>query len=426
MKHSIFIIALLFPLCMEAQSLTLDECQRLARENYPSIRQLGFIEKSNQFSIENARTAYLPQIILSTQATYQNAVTEFPAEMKAAYQKMGITMNGINKDQYRIAAEVTQTIWDGGTTKAKNEITNAGSEAEKQQIEVELYNVKDRVNSLFFGILILEAQKKENLNMQQLLKTNCEKIHTMIVNHTALQSDYDAIRAEWIASRQQLLHITLTSKSYHQMLGLFIHRDITNAQLEMPTPTTYDSQTVNRPELQLYDRKLDQLSAKRKAIYASLYPQVGAFVQGYYGNPGYNLFKDMIENKWTLNGMIGIRVRWNICNLYTKKRDLAKLDIAGQSIEVQRQTFLFNNILATSKQQDAIEEMRKVITDDDEIIALRTSIRMASETKLDNGIINVNDLLRDITSENSSKIAKATHEIELLNRIYQLKNITNN
>ncbi len=424
-KFTVLLILMLSLTGVKAQQLTIDECQRLARENYPSIHQFGFIEKSNQYSIENARTAYLPQISLSGQATYQSAVSEFPDQMKQLYTKSGIDMKGLSKDQYKIGVDVNQVIWDGGLTKSKNGITQSEGDVEKQQVEVELYGLKDRVNSLFFGILMIEAQEKQNLNTQEMLQTNCNKVQTMINNHTALQSDLDVMKAELVTTRQQYTQLVSACQSYRQMLGLFIHKDMSNIELQMPTAQTEETQTVNRPELQLFDTQQKSLTAKRKAILAALNPQIGAFAQGYYGKPGMNMFKDMVENKFSLNAMIGIRLRWNLSGLYTKKRDLNNIDIASQRIETQRQTFLFNTMLTTTKQQNAIGEMKKILSDDDEIIRLRQSVRKTTESKLSNGIINTSDLVRDITNENNARIAKASHEIELLNRIYQLKNTIN-
>lgn len=424
-KFTVLLIFMLSLTGVKAQQLTIDECQRLARENYPSIHQFGFIEKSNQYSIENARTAYLPQISLSGQATYQSAVSEFPDQMKQLYTKSGIDMKGLSKDQYKIGVDVNQVIWDGGLTKSKNGITQSEGDVEKQQVEVELYGLKDRVNSLFFGILMIEAQEKQNLNTQEMLQTNCNKVQTMINNHTALQSDLDVMKAELVTTRQQYTQLVSACQSYRQMLGLFIHKDMSNIELQMPTAQTEETQTVNRPELQLFDTQQKSLTAKRKAILAALNPQIGAFAQGYYGKPGMNMFKDMVENKFSLNAMIGIRLRWNLSGLYTKKRDLNNIDIASQRIETQRQTFLFNTMLTTTKQQNAIGEMKKILSDDDEIIRLRQSVRKTTESKLSNGIINTSDLVRDITNENNARIAKASHEIELLNRIYQLKNTIN-
>lgn len=426
MKKITLLLVLIFGLTsIRAQQLTIDECQQLARENYPSIRQFGLIEKSSQYTIKNARTAYLPQISLSGQASYQSAVSEFTDQMKELYSKAGIEMKGLSKDQYKVGIDVNQVIWDGGLTKSKNSITQSEGDTERQQVEVELYGLKDRVNSLFFGILMIEAQEKQNINTQQMLQTNCDKVQSMIKNHTALQSDLDVIKAELVSTRQQHTQLISSCQSYRQMLGLFIHKDINGMTLQMPNTSIGETKTVNRPELQLYDTQQKVLTAKRSAIYAALNPQIGLFAQGYYGKPGMNMFKDIMENKFTLNGIVGIKLKWNLSGLYTKKRDLSNIGIASQRIELQRQTFLFNTMLNTTKQENAIDEMKKILTDDDEIIRLRQSVRKTTETKLNNGIVNTSDLVRDITSENNARIAKASHEIELLNRIYQLKNTIN-
>lgn len=426
MKRLILLSTLLVvAISVQAQPITLGECIQLAMDNYPEVKQFDLIEKSSQFTIENTRTAYLPQISFSSQATYQNAVASFPDEMKQLYSKMGINMAGLNRDQYRIGIDVNQRIWDGGLTHAQNLITAAGSETEKQQIKVELYALRDRVNALYFGILNLEAQETQNANLQNLLKNNCDKIESMIRNHTALQSDLNAMKAELISTNQQHIQIESTTHSYRQMLSLFVHKDLSNTELVKPEVMQVNTERINRPELQLFDAQKSQLTSQRSAIFSSLRPQISAFAQGFYGNPGLNYFKDMMENKWTWNYTVGVKLKWNFGSLYTKKKDLANLDLARQRIETQKNTFLFNTMLQSTQQQNAIDEMKRILADDEEIINLRTSVRKASEAKLTNGIIDVHDLLRDITTENQAIIAKVSHEIELLNRIYKLKNTIN-
>lgn len=421
----IFINLIASLLVLHAQNITLEECTQLATDNYPAIKQYGLIERAAQYTIENTRTSYLPQISFSTQATYQNAVSEFPDAMKQLYTKMGVEMKGLNKDQYKIGLDINQNIWDGGLTHTQNAITKAESEIEKQQIKVELYSIRERITALYFGILLLEAQSKQNISLQELLQNNCEKIAAMIKNNIALESDWNAMKAELISTKQQYTQISSLEQSYRQMLGLFIHKDLSNTTLISPEERTIRTLMIKRPELDLFDTQQAQLNARRSLIYSSIKPQIGAFAQGFYGNPGYNLFKDMMENKWTLNYMIGIRLKWNFSHLYTKKRELENINIARQRIETQKETFLFNTSLTSVEEQNAIDNMRNILNEDDEIIRLRISVRKASENKLSNGIINVNDLLRDITSENQSKIAKAAHQVDLLNKIYKLKNTIN-
>ena len=61
------------------------------------------------------------------------------------------------------------------------------------------------------------------------------------------------------------------------------------------------------------------------------------------------------------------------------------------------------------------------MADDTEIIALRTKVRKAAESKLQHGIIAVNDLVKEINNENAAKVQQRVHEINLLKELYDQK-----
>ena len=149
------------------------------------------------------------------------------------------------------------------------------------------------------------------------------------------------------------------------------------------------------------------------------------FAQGYYGYPGYNMFEDMMSHNWSLNGMIGARLTWNIGALYTRKNDKARLNNQRSMVNVRRDVFLFNNRLEQIEQNENIARYRQLMASDDEIIALRSAVRKSAESKLTHGIIDVNDLVREINQENAAKVQRTMHEIEMLKGIYDLKYISN-
>lgn len=154
-------------------------------------------------------------------------------------------------------------------------------------------------------------------------------------------------------------------------------------------------------------------------------PRLGVFAQGYYGYPGYNMFDDMMNRKFSWNGMIGARVSWNIGALYTRKNDKAKIRLQRESAEVGRERFLYDNQLEQIQQNENISRYRKLMEEDEEIIALRSSIRKAAESKLSHGIIDVNDLVKEINNENTARVQQTMHEIDMLKEIYDLKFTTN-
>ena len=67
-----------------------------------------------------------------------------------------------------------------------------------------------------------------------------------------------------------------------------------------------------------------------------------------------------------------------------------------------------------------------MIATDQEIIGLRSSVRKAAESKLAPGLIDVNDLIKEINAENAARVQQAVHQIEMLKAIYELKYTTNN
>ena len=410
--------------CIHAQ-ITLDKCQELARENYPLIKQYGLIEQSTEYSVSNAAKAYLPQVLLAAQATYQSDVAAFPKEMADAYRQLGIDMKGLNKDQYKVALEVSQTVWDGGLIRAQKDISTAEGLVSAQSIETEMYALRERVNQLYFGILILDEQLRQNELLQELLQSNYRSVEAYFKNGVAMQSDLDAVKVEQLSVSQQRIQVESALDAYRRMLSVMTGKSFDNTAIfEKPVIISLSGNN-NRPELRLFDAQAEQFEAQKRAVVASTMPRLGVFAQGFYGNPGLNLFKDMTEDKWTWNYVAGLRLQWNFGSFYTKKNTLKRLSLAQQQIDSRRETFLFNNSLVQEQQQAAIDKMRKVMVDDDEIIRLRTSVRRSSEAKYANGTITVNDLLRDITTESQAQLNKSLHELDWLKNIYELKYTVN-
>lgn len=403
---------------------TLDACQQQAQDNYPLIKQYGLIARATEYSVSNARRAWIPQVSLSAQATYQSAVATFPEQMRSAFEGMGVDFKGLPKDQYRVAAELNQTIWDGGASRADRLSAQAAGAADQAGVGVDVYAVRERVNNLYFGILLLDAQARQNDLLQALLRSNIEQVGAYLANGVAMQSDVDAVQAELLTAQQNRTGIEASREAYRAMLSLLTGHAL--GTLQEPEQVRADAGEIRRPELLYMDKQSDRLGAQALAVRASTRPRIGAFAQGYYGIPGYDMFQDMIQSKWSWNWMVGVRMQWNFGGFYTKRNNLSKIAASRQQIDVQRETFLFNTSLQTTEQRRAIARMREVMAQDERIIALRESVRRAYEAKLANGVIELTDLLREITAENTARITAAAHRIELLKSIYDLKYTTNN
>ena len=406
----------------EGRTQTLEECQLAAEKNYPLIQQMDLIRQTTDLTVQNIQKGWLPQVSATAQATYQSAVTAFPDQMQSMYQQMGINMQGLKKDQYRVGIDVQQTVYDGGAIKNQKEVIRQKGNVEAAQNEVNLYNVRKRVNEMYFALLLLDDQIQLNRDLQELLNGNEKKLSSMFKNGTAAESDYQNIKAERLNVIQQLTNLQSQRQTMARMLSVFCGMEITNPVKPKAVSLTEGN---NRPELRLIDAQIRLVDAQEKALNSALMPRFGVFAQGFYGYPGYNVFEDMMHRQWSLNGMIGARLSWNIGALYTRKNDKAKLDVQRSMFNVQRDVFLFNNNLEKIQQSESIDRYRRLMADDEEIITLRSQVRKAAESKLRHGIIDVNDLLREINAENSARVQQSMHEIEMLKEMYELKYTVN-
>ena len=420
MRRSIFIIFTLlhgfFVPSVMAQSL--EECQQAAEKNYPLIRQYGLIEKTTELTVDNIQKGWLPQVSASAQATYQSDVPSWPDQMETMMNGMGIHMKGLKKDQYRVGIDVSQTIYDGGAISSRKTIAREQGNVEAAQTEVSIYNVRKRVNEMYFALLLLDEQIKLNSDLQALLSGNERKLASMVKGGTAAESDWLNVKAERLNVVQQATGLASQKQMLQRMLSTFCGMEVKEVQKPLMYATMTQEQKGVRPELKALDAQINLLNAQEKALDAALKPKFGVFAQGYYGYPGMNMFEDMMRHNWSLNGLIGARLTWNIGALYTRKNDKERINDQRSMINVQREVFLFNNNMEQIQQNENIERYQKLMKDDEEIIKLRSSVRKAAESKLAHGIIDVNDLVREINAENAARVQQSIHEIEMLKEVY--------
>ena len=412
---------------MLAQGQTLDDCQQAAEKNYPLIQQNGLIEKTTQLTVANIQKGWLPQVSAQAQATYQSDVTAWPSEMKAMMSGMGIDMRGLTKDQYRVGIDVQQTIYDGGVIGSQKRIAREQGKVQAAQNEVNIYYVRKRVNEMYFGLLLIDEQIKLNTDLQTLLAGNENKLESMTRRGTAAESDLLSVKAERLNAVQKGTELISQKRMLQRMLSTFCGIEINNIQKPQVKADgrNLTAEGNQRPELKVLDAQISVLNAQERALNAALMPKVGVFAQGFYGYPGLNMFEDMMRHKWSLNGLVGARVTWTIGALYTRKNDKAKLQLQRDMTENSREVFLFNNNLEQIQQNENIERYQKLMAHDGEIISLRQAVRQAAESKLAHGIIDVNDLVREINQENAACVQQSVHEIEMLKEIYDNKFTTN-
>lgn len=417
---------LLASLQLQLAAISLEECYTLARNNYPLVRQYELTEAMSRYSFENAAMGYVPQISVGAQATLQSDVTEFPEAFNNLLALAGVDMKGLSHDQYKVQLDISQTIWDGGYSKAQREAVKAQAEVSRLTLDKDMDALKTRINQMYFGILVMEENIRTSLYMDTLMTANLEIVESAVRNGTALASDTDNIRVELLSLRQQRRQLESAVRTYKDMLAIMIGRRIEDGEVfDKPEVVLVDTNLNKRTELLLFDARIREIELQKKMLDVSVMPKFAFFAQGWYGKPGLNIFDDMVYDRMSWNGIAGITFKWNISGFYTRKNDLRSIDLSQRSVELQRDAFKWNSDLQQTQIQNEIDRMYEMKASDDEIVRLRESVRKVSESKYRNGIITVNDLLRDIMNENKAKVERSRHELELLRNIYDLKVVLN-
>ena len=410
------VLAVLFP-AVRAQSL--EECRQAAEHNYPIIRQYDLIARTTELTVRNIQKAWFPQISVTAQGSYQNKVTAWPENLQGLFAQMGLQLQGLSRDQYKVGIDVRQTLFDGGTIGSRREIARGEGAVQAAQTEVDLYKIGQRVHEMYFALLLLDEQLRLNADVNALLRSNEQQLAAMLKSGTASAGDFENVKAERLSAEQQQTELLSQRQTLQRLLSLFCGIPVDS--IRRPPVPNLPSGENKRPELRLFDRRLQLTDAQEKALDAQLLPQLGFFAQGYYGNPGLNLFEDMMKRRWSWNGIAGLKLTWNLSALYTHRNEKSKLRVQRELIENARQQFLFNNRLDETQQSENVRRFRAIAQRDGEIIALRTAVRKAAESKLAHGIIDVNGLLREINKENAAKTQQAIHEIDMLKAMYDLK-----
>jgi len=400
-------------------SVTLEECQKQATLHYPQVQQYGLIEQARAYSLENAGKGYLPRFTLSGRASYQSEVTEMPVAIPG--------LDGVNRAQYQVVAEVNQTVWDGGDIRARKRVVEAAAEVDLRKNEVDLYALRDRVNQLYFGILLMHEYLSQNLLLEEDLRVYREKMEQWMNNGWANQSDVDVVAVEQLRTRQKRTELEHTLTAYREMLGVFTGMDLSGAVTLQRPSALLPSESLSftgrnaRPEIKWFDAQSALFERQEATLSAAIRPRVSVFLQGGVGNPGL----DMLRGRNALFYISGARLSWNLGGWYTLKNDHAQLRLEREKIVSRKETFLFNNHLEVTRVRSELEKYREQMQRDQEIIELRRNILRATGAKVENGVLSATDLIREMNAESLAISERSLHEIQYLKAVWEFRNTLN-
>ena len=409
------------------QVYTIEDCYSLVRENYPLVRRYELLDLTEEYTLKNAYMNYFPQISLQGSASWQTDVLEFPFDLSP----YGIEMPTFSKDQYAAIIELSQVLWDGGMIAANRANIRAKADVDMAQQEINMYSLREKVNELYFGILYIDQQLRRTDILMQDLDREYARIEGCIANGVANVSDLDLIEVERITQRQGRDQLESMLEAYLRVLTLMTGVKIDDSrQLVMPVPEGMDKEAmldaiiqaeIRRPELMLYKAQELEIDTQLDYWTAGGLPQFSLFIRGGYGRPGLN----MMDNSFQPFAIGGIRLVWNISQLYSLGYGKKIVNYSKEQINTVRETFLFNTDLQVQEQVAEIRRYFRTVEDDEKIVELREGIRRSTEAGVDNGTKNASDLVSEINKENAARKQLIMHQIEMMKAIYELKTIKN-
>lgn len=387
------------------QKLSLAEACDLSQKNYPAVKQKDLVKQTAAISVENLQKGFLPQFSFSGQATYQSDVTKVPVSLP------GLSIESPSKDQYKLVADVSQLIYDGGMTKEQKALQQLNATVEDQKVEVELYKLRERINQLYLSILYLDEQLKQVDLVKDDIQTGIKRVEAQVQNGVAFKSNLNMLKAELLKTEQRSIEVKTSKKGLVDALSLFIGQELDEyVQLEKPVSAAVVASEIVRPELKLYSGQQKLIGQQEKLITAKNLPKASLFAQGGYGRPGLN----MLLNEFDFFYIGGIRFNWSLGGLYTKKKEKEQVNINKKMVEVQKETFLLNTNSLLKQQQAEIDKLQRLVTSDNEIISLRKSVTEAAKVQLENGVITANDFLKEVNAEDQARQTLITHQVQLL------------
>jgi outer membrane protein TolC len=394
----------------------LEDCQRLARENYPMIRQYELIELTREYTMSNANKNYLPRLDVTLIGGMISGLPSFSAPGEGSSSSSDMQLISV--------VQLNQPIWDGGVTKAKKGVIEANTAVEKAELEISLYALEERINNLFFGILLIDEQIGQLEILRSSMQINLDRVNVAVENGTAYKSDIDEIQVEMINIDQRMEELRSNRNAYINVLGAMTGRKIeVSSSLERPVVEDNFLQLENnRPELRRFQSQGAMIEAQRQIDRSALYPKIGLLGFATLIEPGIDFGASTIDNIF----VGGLSLNWNLDGLYRNGNNKKLTELNLQKVAIQKETFLFNNELELTQTRLDLNKFRNLVEQDREILELKTRIKEAYELKYENGVSTMSELLKRTHDESAARQNLVIHEIQYLMTAYRYKNRTGN
>jgi outer membrane protein TolC len=391
----------------QVSSVTLEDCYRLARENYPRLTDSRRQQEISDLRLKNIGAAWNPQLYLNGQATYQSDVT-----------KVNISVPGVNfaqppNDQFKAYLDLKQTIYDGGSANANSKLEKSALAADQQNLEVEIYALHEKVNQLYFTILLMIENETVMKLKLAVLDERIRVMESAYRNGTVTSRDLDLLKADRLLTNQQIGEIHAERISGLGALGILTSQALDENTVLAEPVITAKMDSVVRPELRYFDLLGNKIDQNSQLLQKSRNPRVFGFGQAGYGRPGLNMLKNTLDSYY----LVGLGVSWNITDWKQTGRSRQILEVQKQMIGSQRATFDQNLSISLLRANEAIKKAEELLKIDDELVVLRKSIAEHAASQLQNGTITSADYIVDLNAVTQAAINKRSHKVQLYQAI---------
>lgn len=396
------------------ESISLDQCLVWVEENYPLARQTVLVNEQAKLDVQALEKGRLPQIDLNGQATYQSEVTRIPGQLP------NISIDPPNKDQYRTTLDASQLLYHGGMIDALVKARTTQSAIEKQEVEVTLYGLKNRINTLYFSLLLLQEHQALLEAKRNQLQTQLREVNAGVKYGTLLPASADALDVELIKIEQGQAELNVSKSDLRHQLSLMIGKELDGAVMLL-RPEILDStsgQLSARPELTLFELQKSHLDLSTELLAKSKLPKISAFAQGGYGNPGLN----MLDNSFNSFFMTGVKLNWKVFDWNKNRKEQQALQVQKERIDTQKEAFELTTEMELANLKAEIDKMEELIRYDLAIIPRYETIVKSAESQLRNGVITSSAYVIEFTKLYEAKQNLTLHQTQkLLNQIqYQI------
>lgn len=357
-----------------AQTLSLDECRQLARENNKNLQMATAEKRAAYWTRKSAFTNYLPKVSASGGYLYTSKeLSLLSDEQKATLPHIGDAvaaasaqmplqlpvgemlrqpLNGVGqglvdalhtdtRNAGAVALMLTQPIYMGGKIRAYNKIASLAEQAADDKFDIALQDLMVEVDETYWQIVALTAKKQLAESYLQVVTDLNKDVEAMIAEGVATKADGLSVAVKVNEANVSVIQVnnglSLLKMLMCQLCGLDDNSPIVLADeskldqlsaevVDIPESTDWQS---NRPELRALAVAEAVEHQKVKLALAETMPTV-ALTGGYlWTSPSlFNSFENKMRGMWNVGVMVNIPIITWGDRIYKVRAAKAKSQVA--------------------------------------------------------------------------------------------------